>query len=492
MKKYQMCIGGEWVDPRSNEWFAATEPFSGAAWAQIPRANEQDVEAVITAADRAFRSSEWCELTATQRGALLRRFAGLVERDADHLGRIEQRDNGKLITEVSGQVRGVAQWLYYYSGLADKVQGAVVPINKPGVFNYTKYEPIGVVVAITPWNSPLSLTVWKLAPALAAGNVIVIKPSEFASASLLELARLSQEAGFPPGVISVITGYGNEIGEALVRHPLTAKVAFTGGDMAGRAVNEAAASHFKKVTLELGGKSPNIVFDDAELDQAVKGAISGVFGASGQTCMAGSRLFLQEGIHDEFVERLVGEVRKAHIGDPSLPETQVGPISTRPQWKKILKYIDIAQKEGATCVCGGHSLEGPEYGQGQFIAPTIFTNVVNGMRIAQEEVFGPVLSVLKFRDEDDALKQANDVRFGLAAGVWTSNLHRAIYCVDRLKAGTVWVNNYRSTSFTTPFGGYKDSGLGREGGVEAIKEYVQTKSVWITTRPNRANPFVLG
>ena len=492
MQQFQLYIDGQWCDPSSNVWFDTAEPFSGNVWARIPRATKEDADRAVEAAHRAFKSPAWAGLTATQRGAMLRKFADLIEANADHLGAIEQRDNGKLLAEVSAQVKNVAQWFHYYAGLADKVSGAVIPINKTGVFNYTKYEPLGVVVAITPWNSPLSLTAWKMAPALAAGNTIVIKPSEFTSASLLELAKIAELAGFPPGVVNVVTGYGAEVGDPLVRHKLTAKIAFTGGDSGGRAVNLAAAEGMKKVTLELGGKSPNIVFDDADFEQAVKGAISGVFAATGQTCMAGSRLLLQENIHDKFVERLVQIVSAARIGDPSKMTTQIGPIATRPQWEKILHMIDMAKQDGATCLYGGHALSGEEYGQGQFIAPTIFTNVTNDMRIAQQEVFGPVVSIIKFKDEDDAIRIANDTEFGLAAAVWTKDLHRALYCVDRIEAGTVWVNNYRSTSFATPFGGYKMSGLGREGGVEAIKEYLQVKSVWITTRPNRENPFILG
>lgn len=492
MQKFQLYIDGTWCDPSSNEWFDSVEPFSGEVWAQIPRGTADDANKAVEAAHRAFLSPEWSGLTATQRGALLRKFADLIDANAEHLGAIEQRDNGKLIAEVSTQVKNVAQWFYYYAGLADKVGGMVVPINKTGVFNYTKYEPLGVIVAITPWNSPLSLTAWKMAPALAAGNTIVLKPSEFTSASLLELARLAEQAGFPKGVVNVVTGFGAEVGEPLVRHKLTAKIAFTGGDAGGRAVNRAAADDLKKVTLELGGKSPNIVFDDADMDQAVKGAISGIFAASGQTCMAGSRLLLQENIHDQFIERLLEIVREARIGDPSLMSTQVGPIATRPQWEKILRMIDMAKEDGATCLLGGHALTGEGYGQGQFIAPTIFTDVTNDMRIAQQEVFGPVLSVIKFKDMDDAIRIANDVDFGLAAAVWTQDLHRSLYCVDRIRAGTVWVNNYRTTSFATPFGGYKMSGLGREGGVEALKEYYEVKSVWITTQPDRKNPFILG
>ncbi|MDO8300161.1 aldehyde dehydrogenase [Lacisediminimonas sp.] len=492
MQRYQLYIDGKRCDPSSGVWFDSIEPYSGLAWAEIPRATPVDADAAVQAAHRAFLSDGWSGLTATARGALLRRLAGLIERDAERLGAIEQRDNGKLIAEVAPQVRGIAQWFYYYAGLADKVCGSVVPMPRKDVFNYTKYEPLGVVVAITPWNSPLALTAWKMAPALAAGNTIVIKPSEFTSASLLELAALCEEAGFPPGVVNVVTGFGAEVGDALVRHPLTAKIAFTGGDAGGRIVNLAAAADFKKVTLELGGKSPNIVFADANMDEALKGAVAGIFSASGQTCLAGSRLLLQASIHDQFVERLVALAKSARIGDPSLPHTQVGPIATRPQWEKILAMIAMAKEDGAVCALGGHALQGEGYGQGQFIAPTIFTGVTNDMRIAQQEVFGPVLCVLKFDDEDDAIRIANDVQYGLAAGVWTQDLHRAFTCVDRIRAGTIWVNNYRATSFATPFGGYKRSGIGREGGMEAIKEYLQVKSVWITTRPNRANPFVTG
>lgn len=489
---YQLYIDGEWTDPASGEWFDTVEPYSGAVWARIPRGTAADADRAVQAAHAAYSGGAWPEFTATQRATLLRKLAALIEENADHLGRVEQRDNGKLITEVRGQVLNIAQWFYYYAGLADKVGGDVVPVNKPGVFNYTKYEPLGVVVAITPWNSPLSLTAWKMAPALAAGNTIVIKPSEHASASILELARLAGQAGFPKGVVNVVTGFGAEVGDPLVRHPLTRKIAFTGGDGGGQKVNEAAASSFKRVTLELGGKSPNVVFDDADLDQALKGVISGIFAAAGQTCMAGSRLLVHDSIHDAFVARLVEVTRQARIGDPSLPDTQVGPIATRDQWERVMRMIEMAKAGGATCVLGGHALSGEGYGQGQFVAPTIFTGVENDMRIAREEVFGPVLSVIRFRDEDEAIRLANDTEYGLAAAVWTQDLRRAMKCVDKIQAGTVWVNNYRTTSFTSPFGGYKRSGMGREGGVEAIKEYMQVKSVWITPSPRRDNPFVLG
>lgn len=492
MTTYDLYIDGRDVTPGSESYFDTVEPYSGKAWAKIARGTAEDADAAVRAAHAAFENPDWRDITATRRGAILRKFADLIVANADRLGKIEQRDNGKLIAEVSGQVRGVAEWFYYYAGLADKDGGRVIPINKPGVFNYIKHEPLGVVVAITPWNSPLALTAWKLAPALAAGNTVVVKPSEFTSAALIELARLGSEAGLPAGVLNVVTGFGSEIGDALVRHPLTRKVAFTGGEAGGRAVNIAAAEGFKSVTLELGGKSPNIILADADVEQAVKGAVSGIFGASGQTCMAGSRLLVHESCHDAVVAGLVAVLKAARIGDPSNYETQIGPIATRPQWEKILGYIDIAKAEGANLEYGGYAPEGPEYGCGQFVVPAIFTGVTNDMRIAQEEVFGPVLSVIRFSDDEEALRIANDTRFGLAAAVWTRSLERAMHFVDRLQAGTVWVNNYRSTSFTTTFGGYKDSGLGREGGPDAMHEFQQEKSVWITGRPNRANPFVLG
>jgi aldehyde dehydrogenase (NAD+) len=316
----------------------------------------------------------------------------------------------------------------------------------------------------------------------------VFKPSEFTSASMFELAQLFIDAGFPPGVVIVVTGFGAEVGEPLVTHPDVAHIGFTGGDAAGRRIYELAARNLKTVTLELGGKSPNIVFDDADLDQAVKGVVSGIFAATGQSCQAGSRLLVQAGIHDELVERLIAFVKDAKLGDPADPDTRIGPVATRPQFDKVMRYIETAKAGGARCVFGGH--DRPDLGGGQFVEPTIFVDVDNGMRIAQEEVFGPVLSVIRFIDEDDAIRIANDVRFGLAAAVWTKSLHRAMLLTEKLEAGTVWVNNYRATSFTSPFGGYKDSGIGRESGSQAIYEYLETKSVWISTDLDVPNPFI--
>ena len=487
MRNYGHYIDGAIVEPRGGQSFPTENPYSGETWAHIARGDASDVDAAVAAAKRAGEG-EWSRLTASARGRLLRKLADLVVENAERLARIEMADNGKLAAEVTSQVRYLGDYFHYYAGLADKVESRVIPTDKVGVFAYTRYEPKGVVAIITPWNSPLALTSWKLAPALAAGCTAVIKPSEFTSASMLEFAELFAAAGFPKGVVNVVTGFGAEVGEPLVTHPDVAHVGFTGGDQAGRKIYELAARSLKTVTLELGGKSPNIVFDDADLDQAVKGVVSGIFAASGQTCIAGSRLLVQDTIHDAFVQRLVDFVSQAKLGDPTDLATQVGPIATRPQFEKIMGYIDIAKAEGARCILGGRSR--PDLGQGQFVEPTIFTDVDNGMRIAQEEVFGPVLSVIRFTDEVDAVRIANDIKFGLAAGVWTKSLKRAMYATENLKAGTVWVNNYRATSVTSPFGGYKQSGIGRESGAEAIKEYLETKTVWISTDLDVPNPFV--
>src|SRR6185369_2864331 len=405
MIRYDHYIDGADVAPSSGEFLPTENPYTGKVWAEIARGNRADAEAAVTAARRAFTSGAWPALTPSERGRMLWRLADLVTANAERLAVIEQQDNGKLATEVVAQVRYMADYFRYYAGLADKVQSSVIPTDKKGVFAYTRYEAKGVIAIITPWNSPLTLTSWKLAPALAAGCTAVVKPSEFTSASMLELAAIFTEAGFPPGVINVVTGFGAEVGEALVTHPAVAHIGFTGGSAAGRKIYELAARNFKTVTLELGGKSPNIVFDDADLDQAVKGVVSGIFAASGQSCQAGSRLLVQKAIHDVFVEKLIAFVRTAKLGDPSDPQTQVGPISTRPQFDRVMAYIEIAKHEGATCVLGGKSR--PDLGAGQFVEPTIFTDVRNDMRIAQEEVFGPVLAVIPFKDEAEAVRIGN-------------------------------------------------------------------------------------
>ncbi len=491
LSKYQMVIGGVQVDAATGAVFESDNPFLGKPWALIPRGNAQDADRAVQAARKAFTSGEWPKMNASKRGALLRRLGDLITEKSKFLAEIEVRDNGKLYAEMSAQTAYMAQWYYYFGGLADKIEGAVIPIDKPDTFNFTRHEPLGVIAMIIPWNSPLLLLAWKLAPALAAGNTVVVKPSEFTSASALEFMKLIEAAGFPPGVVNVVTGYGAEVGSPLVEHPLVAKVAFTGSDATGQKIYESAARGLKKVSMELGGKSPNIVFDDAQIDNAVKGVISGIFAATGQTCIAGSRLLVQQSIHDQFVDKLVAFAKTARMGDPMSMDTQVGPVPNQPQYEKIHKYLYNPKSEGAQTLLGGAKATRPECGNGWFVEPTIFGGVNNNMRIAQEEVFGPVLSIIPFKDEDDAIAIGNDVVFGLAAGVWTQNMRRAFLMSERLQAGTVWVNTYRAVSYMSPFGGYKRSGLGRESGQDMIYEYLQTKSVWISTATEVPNPFIL-
>jgi acyl-CoA reductase-like NAD-dependent aldehyde dehydrogenase len=492
MKTYQHFIDGQYVDPVSGRWFDSIDPYLGEAWARIPQGCAQDVERAVAAAGRAMREGPWAKMTATQRGKLMVRLAELVEKNAQRLAEIEVRDNGKLMAEMRAQLNYHPEWWRYFGGLADKIEGRVMPIDKPDTFAFSRPEPVGVVGAITAWNSPLLFIAFKCAPALAAGCAVVIKPSEFTSASTLEYAELTREAGFPDGVFNVVAGYGHEVGSAIVDHPDVAKITFTGSDTTGARIYAQAAKTMKRVTLELGGKSPNIVFADADLDHAAAGAISGIFAATGQTCIAGSRLLVQNSIREEFVQRVVELGASARKGNPMQAETNIGPVTTPAQYRKILDYIGIAKAEGARCILGGGPAASPELPGGQFVEPTIFVDVTPQMRIAREEVFGPVLSVIGFEDEADAIRIANDTIYGLAAGVWTSNMGCAMRMSSALRAGTVWVNTYRAISYMMPFGGMKQSGLGRESGMAAIEQYLETKSTWISyTQGAPANPFIL-
>lgn len=486
---YSNLIDGTRVDAASS--FESFDPFTGQPWARIPRCSVVEVNLAVCAAKRAFESSAWTGLTPSARGRLLLRLADLISETTDELAKIETRDNGKLLMEMRAQLHYIPEWFRYFGGLADKIEGAVLPIDKPSMFAFTRREPIGVVAAIVPWNSPLLLLTWKLAPLLAAGNTVVIKPSEHASCSTLKFVELFARAGFPSGVVNTVSGLPEEVGVPLVSHPDVAKVAFTGGEAGGLAVYRAAASGLKQVTLELGGKSANIVFADADLQNAARGVVAGIFAASGQTCIAGSRLLVERRVHDDLVDAVVRLSRGARLGDPALADTHVGPVTTQAQRERVLDYIKIARAEGATCVLGGGTPDDERLAMGWFVEPTIFTAVTNQMRIAREEVFGPVLSVISFDDEAEAIAIANDSPYGLAAGIWTSNIGRALRTATALQAGTIWINSYRAVSYMAPFGGYKRSGLGRENGQEAMDAYLQTKTVWVDTAGHGASPFVI-
>ena len=491
IKDYQCFIGGRWRGAESGETFDSVDPFLAKPWARIPKCDQRDVDAAVAAARKALEKGDWANMHPSQRGKLLHKLGDLILRDADHLAATEVQDNGKLYAEMRGQVGYIPQWYYYFGGLADKIEGAVVPIDKADMFTYTRHEPVGVVAAITAWNSPLLLLTWKLAAALAAGCTIVAKPSEFTSASTLEFARLVEEAGFPAGVFNVVTGFGAEVGEALTTHKGVDKIAFTGGENSGRHIARNAAQTFKRLTLELGGKSAQLVFPDTDIDNAVKGVVSGIFAATGQTCIAGSRLLVHESIHNEFLDKFTALAKTARMGDPMDMATQVGPVTTQPQYQRILSCIEMARNEGAECVMGGKAADRPECGDGWFIEPTVFSNVSNSMRIAQEEVFGPVLSVIRFREDEEAYDIANDTAYGLAAGVWTDNPRRMFTAAKRLRAGSIWTNTYRAVSYMAPFGGFKNSGIGRESGQEAILEYLETKCVWMSYGKDVLNPFVM-
>ena len=478
LKQYKMLIDGEWVGASDGAAFESVNPTNGKVWATIPEATAQDVDRAVQAADRAFNQGAWPAMTATQRGHCLRRLADLLLEQSEALGTVETIDTGKLLKETRWQAKYIAEFFHFFAGCADKIHGETLPIDKPDMFVFTRREPLGVIAAVVPWNSQLFLSAVKIGPALAAGNTVVLKVSEHASAPMLEFGTLIAEAGIPAGVVNIVSGHGDPCGRVLTSHKLVARVAFTGGPGAARQILHNSANNFAQVSLELGGKSPIIVFDDANIESAVNSAISGIFGATGQSCVAGSRLLLQDTIADEFLDRMVALAGQIKIGDPLAEDTEMGPICTTGQLDCVEREVARAITEGGRVLCGGGRVEGLA---GRFYQPTIIDCPSPDMHIVDTEMFGPVLSVLRFTDEADAIRLANQTEHGLAAGIFTRDGARQLRMVKAVKAGIVWVNTYRAVSPIAAFGGMKNSGYGRESGMQAVYDYTRPKTVWINT-----------
>jgi acyl-CoA reductase-like NAD-dependent aldehyde dehydrogenase len=487
IREFGLWIGGEEVASLGEGRVAVVNPATGQQWSSLVDATREDVDRAVTSAAAAF-AGRWSSSPSMRSSSLLA-LADLMEERAEELAALDVQDNGKIIRETLGQIRGVTRWYRYYAGLADKIEGATMSSEKASAVNYTVREPLGVIACVTAWNSPLLLAAVKLAPALAAGNTAVLKPSEYASSSTLAFGQLCCEAGMPPGVVNVVTGRGVVAGSSLIEHPLVEYVSFTGSSATGGAIASAVGARLKDVTLELGGKSPNIIFEDADVDAAIVGVLGGIFAAAGQSCVAGSRVLIHRPVYEDVLERLRARAETIVVGDPLDAETEMGPIANPAQLEKVERYVQLGRESGARLVTGGRRLERPGEGQGYYYAPTIFADVDNQSRLAQEEVFGPVIAAMPFDDEDEAVTLANATAYGLASGVWTSDLARAHRMTKRLQSGSVFVNTYRAMAPNMPVGGYKHSGIGRENGMDAVLDFTRVKSVWIETEPVLVDPF---
>lgn len=486
-KAYQMYVDGEWLGSADGKSFPSINPFNGEAWATVPQATHEDVDRAIAAARNALEQ-EWRYVNGLTRANLMYKLASLLDENAVHMSQIETTDNGKVIRETENQMHFAARNYRFFAGYADKLYGDVIPLDNPNLFDYTLRQPIGVIALITAWNSPIQLLANKLAPALAAGNTVVIKPSENASASTLEFAKLVEAAGFPRGVVNVITGDAR-VGDYLTKSSGLDKISFTGGPYTAKLICANANRNLVPVTLELGGKSPNIIFADADLERATVGAIAGIFAAAGQTCIAGSRLLVESSVYDEVVSNVVQRAKNIRLGNPLERSTEMGPVANKGQFERILGLLKTGTQEGATIATGGDIARSDQTKDGYFLLPTVLTDVTNDMSVAQNEIFGPVLTVIRFNDEDEAVRLANGTSYGLASGVWTRDLSKAHRMAKSIQAGTVWVNTYRTSAAQAPFGGMKQSGYGRERGKEALLDYTQLKNVMIDLSSDTRDPF---
>ena len=489
IRTFKYFVGNAWHDPAEGGYFDSENPATGEVWARVPDCRQADIDRAVAAAKAAFYEGPWGQMMPAERGRVMRRIGDVISANAERLGAIETRDNGKLPKMITPGLKP-GQWQvdswHYYGGMCDKFEGQVIPAEAPEIHNYLTWEPYGVVAQILPWNSPLGTLIWKLAPCLAAGNTVVLKPSEQSSCSTLELMEVLLEADLPPGVLNVVTGFGPTTGEPLVDHPDVRMASFTGGTGGGRAVAAVAARQVKPVVMELGGKSPQIVLPDADIELAVNGVVGGIFPAGGQSCISGSRLLVHRAVVEEFTERLVEVVRKAKVGPPEDPQTQIGPMANRPHYEAVLAKIAAAEAAGHRLLLDGRAACRE---QGYYIGPTVFADVPNDAELAQTEVFGPVASTESWEDEEDVIRLANDTIYGLAAGIWTRNVAKAMRMARRIEAGTVYINNYFNAAAQSPVGGWKQSGYGRENGWEGMRCFMQTKSVWLSTDPQQPDPF---